>query len=126
MISAALRAQVRTRAHDRCEFCRLPQTASIMTFHVEHIVSRKHEGQTALENLALSCPTCNWHKGSDLTGLDPDSGQVCRLCHPRANHWEDHFQKEPPEVIGLTAVGRTTVWLLNMNEPDQLALRQGA
>ena len=123
MTPATLRAQVRVRAQERCEYCRLPQSASLLTLHVEHVIPRKHGGQTVLENLALSCPNCNWHKGSDLTGLDPDSGDICRLFHPRQQVWEDHFQSEPPQVIGHTPTGRTTVWVLAMNAPEQQLLR---
>jgi hypothetical protein len=123
MISAATRALVRTRANECCEYCGLLQSSSLLTFHVEHVIPRKHGGQSVLENLAFSCPNCNWHKGSELTGLDPDSGDLCRLFHPREDAWEEHFQSQPPQVIGLTPKGRTTVWVLAMNEQDQLLLR---
>jgi hypothetical protein len=42
-MNAATKLSVRERARDRCEYCRLPQSAqTYVTFHVEHILSRKH------------------------------------------------------------------------------------
>src|SRR5437016_3905081 len=38
-------------------------------FHVEHIVARQHGGSDTVENLALACPECNRHKGTNLTGI---------------------------------------------------------
>jgi hypothetical protein len=77
------------------------------------------------ENLALSCPNCNLHKGPNLTGIDPDTGLVCMLFHPRQNRWAEHFRLDPDlKTVGLTPTGRTTIWLLQMNDSGQIALRQ--
>jgi len=65
-----------------------------------------------LENLAWACHQCNLHKGTNLAGIDPDSNELVRLFHPRRDRWEDHFRKDGPLVVGLTAIGRTTAWLL--------------
>jgi hypothetical protein len=57
----ALRALVRLRAADRCEYCQLPQDlASWAAFHVEHIVAQQHRGKTIPSNLAWSCDRCNF------------------------------------------------------------------
>ena len=69
----ALRQQVRARAGDRCEYCRLPQAGHDERFSVDHVVARKHGGADALENLALCCLRCNLHKGTDLTTLTIDN-----------------------------------------------------
>jgi hypothetical protein len=44
VIDRALRDLVVQRAGQRCEYCRLPQAVMPVTFHVEHIVARKHGG----------------------------------------------------------------------------------
>ena len=44
--------------------------------HVEHIVPRMHGGSDDLENLALACIDCNLHKGSNLTGIDPEPSRL--------------------------------------------------
>jgi 5-methylcytosine-specific restriction endonuclease McrA len=58
-IPTALRQTVMDRAAGRCEYCLYPQSASFLTFEIEHIVAEKHGGATAIENLGLSCPFCN-------------------------------------------------------------------
>ena len=122
-MTAALRHMARERAGGRCEYCRLPQESSVLPFHIEHIVPRQHGGVTSEENLALSCPHCNLHKGPNLTGIDPDSGEICRLFHPRRDTWEDHFRAEGTRIVGRTAIARTTAWVLDLNAEDQLRLR---
>jgi hypothetical protein len=37
--------------------------------------------------------------------------------------WEEHFKRESAQVIGLTDVGRTTVFLLEMNSDQRVDLR---
>ena len=124
-MTAALRRLVQERAAQRCEYCRIPQSASLLIFHVDHIVAEQHGGQSVDENLALACPQCNLHKGTNLTGMDPDSGRVENLFHPRIDRWDGHFEIRGGNVIGRTAKGRTTVWLLGMNDDNQV-LQRGA
>lgn len=124
-MSTPLRHLAKTRANFECEYCRLAQAASLLSFHVEHVIPRQHGGATAEENLALACPHCNLHKGPNLTGIDPDTGEVTRLFHPRLDRWIEHFHLDGGRVLGLTAIGRTTLWLLKMNEEEQVALRAG-
>lgn len=49
---------------------------------------------------------------------------LTRLFHPRQDRWEDHFRRAGAEILGITAVGRTTAWLLQFNEADNLAQRR--
>lgn len=120
----SVRIQVRERAGNRCEYCQLRQVDSpLAALHVEHIIPIKHGGADDLENLALACIDCNLHKGPNLTGIDPQTGQTTRLFHPRFEKWNDHFEWNGISVIGKTAVGRTTVRVLDMNSEDQIALR---
>ena len=91
-IAAALRDLVRSRAANRCEYCRLHQEDdSFFQFHVEHVVARQHGGTTEESNLALSCHHCNLHKGPNLTGIDPETGAIVPLFNPRTRQWHDHF-----------------------------------
>jgi hypothetical protein len=56
-MDAATRRLVRQRAQDRCEYCRMPQSAApFLTFHVEHIQARQHIKDDSPDNLALACP----------------------------------------------------------------------
>jgi hypothetical protein len=115
---------VRQRAGNRCEYCRLPQDFSALRFHIEHIIARQHGGTDDQENLALACPECNFHKGTNLSSIDPDTGQTTPLFHPRQDLWNDHFSRAEANLIGKTSVGRTTAWLLEMNSGDRLRLRR--
>ena len=123
-MDAATKQLVRQRAGSRCEYCHLPEKFSGLRFHVEHIVPRQHRGADAADNLALACPECNLHKGTNLTGIDPDTNQVAPLFHPRRDKWEDHFALVDGGIAGKTLTGRTTAWLLTMNAGDNLRIRQ--
>ena len=123
-MSPAVRARVRERAGNRCEYCQLRQEDSpLAALHIEHIVPRIHGGADDHYNLALACIDCNLHKGPNLTGIDPETRRVTELFHPRHQRWEDHFEWRGIYLIGKTAIGRTTIRVLNMNSEDQLALR---
>jgi hypothetical protein len=44
-MSPRIRQQVRARAGDRCEYCRLPDWLDFSgPFHVEHVIARQHTG----------------------------------------------------------------------------------
>jgi HNH endonuclease len=119
-----IRNEVRQRAGNRCEYCRLRQeNEEENPFHIEHIIAQQHGGTDALENLALACSWCNAVKGPNLSSIDPDSGELTRLYHPRRDRWDEHFRREGPYILGLTAVGRTTAWLLRFNDTDNLNQR---
>jgi 5-methylcytosine-specific restriction endonuclease McrA len=72
-MDAATGELVRQRAGNLCEYCHLPQVFSGLRFHIEHIVPRQHGGTDDPGNLALACPECNFRKGTNLTGIDPDT-----------------------------------------------------
>jgi len=119
----AAREFVRQRAGNRCEYCLLRQANSELTHHVEHIVAKQHGGADDAENLALACHRCNFRKGPNLTGVDPSSGEVVRLFHPRRDHWTEHFHWQGTHILGITAVGRATVQVLAVNDARRLELR---
>lgn len=123
-ISATLRRLVAQRAANACEYCLLPEAFSIYRHEVDHAIALKHGGQTGAENLVLACLPCNRHKGSDLSSLDPESGALTPLFNPRQQSWTEHFALAGGIILGLTPVGRTTVFLLRLNEPSRLQLRQ--
>jgi hypothetical protein len=123
-MDAALQRLVWRRADGRCEYCRLRQVGSRAAFEIDHIIARHHHGPTASGNLALSCAYCNGYKGPNLTGRDPQSGKITPLFHPRKHKWGYHFCYEGTTLTGRTAIGRTTVDVLRINDPQRVALRE--
>jgi hypothetical protein len=81
-------------------------------------------GSSEADNLALCCLHCNRHKGPNIAGHDTATGDIVRLYHPRRDIWSEHFQLDGTVVVGLTAIGRVTVRVLAMNEPEFLAARR--
>lgn len=123
-VSAALRRVVRERAADRCEYCLIPESVTFAPHWIDHIVAEKHGGKTDAENLAYSCVLCNQCKGSDLSSIDPDSGEIVPLFHPRRDRWSDHFRLVADRIEPLTATGRVTVKLLQLNNPNRVEERE--
>jgi hypothetical protein len=116
----ALQELVRRRAANRCEYCQLPTPP----FHIEHIIARKHGGTDQAENLALACVRCNYHKGPNLSGIDPTNSAMSRLFNPRLDNWNDHFRWQGPLLVGITPVGRATLAVLEINHLVRIELRQ--
>jgi hypothetical protein len=123
-IAAADRRMVRDRARGRSEYCRMAeQWEPFFSYHVEHIIAVQHGGPDTVANLALACNHCNFIKGPNLTSIDPDTGKVTVLFHPRTDNWDEHFCRVGDQISGLTDIGRTTVFLLQMNAPHRAELR---
>jgi 5-methylcytosine-specific restriction endonuclease McrA len=121
------RELVRQRAGNRCEYCGLPQDLSpVAQLQIEHIIPRKHGGGEDEQNLALACIDCNLAKSSNLSGIDPASGQTVPLFNPRSQHWEEHFAWQGTILIGLTPVGRATIRVLNINDDERQRVRLAA
>lgn len=123
-IPVPMRRLVRARAGERCEYCLIPETYTLAAHWVDHIVAEKHGGQTEESNLALSCVLCNQHKGTDLTSIDQQSGQIIPLFHPRRDVWAGHFRLVGARIEPLTPTGRVTVRLLQLNHPDRIQERE--
>ncbi|HXJ94433.1 MAG TPA: HNH endonuclease signature motif containing protein [Terriglobia bacterium] len=122
-MDAATRGAVQRRAENRCEYCLLRQEHSELRHHVEHITAKQHGGSEELENLALACHRCNLQKGPNLTGIDPLTGRLVPLFHPRRDRWVDHFVFRGVRIVGITPAGRATVHVLAMNDARRLELR---
>lgn len=111
------------RAGADCEYCRIPQRLDDLPFEIDHVLATAHGGKTAPNNLALSCLPCNRFKGPNLAGLDPKTGRLARLFHPRRHAWSRHFRWEGAILIGLTPIGRATIRVLHINDLLRVRLR---
>lgn len=123
-ISSQLRQLVTDRAGGKCEYCLIHQDFSIYSHEVDHATAVKHGGSSTEENLVLACLPCNRYKGSDLTSIDPITKQITVLFNPRLHEWNEHFQIDQGYILGKTTIGRTTIFLLKLNEPKRLMIRQ--
>lgn len=123
-ISTSLRQLINDRAGGKCEYCLIHQDFSIYSHEVDHAVAVKHGGSSTEENLVLACLSCNRYKGSDLTSIDPITKEITSLFNPRSHKWSNHFQLKESSILGITAIGRTTIFLLKLNEPKRLLIRK--
>ncbi len=120
----AIRDQVRQRAGHICEYCRLIQVAQPWArFHIDHVRPRQHKGTGEFENMCLACGHCNRYKGPNLASIDPVTGELTPLFNPRKDQWADHFSLVEHRILGISAIGRVTVAVLNMNAADRVQLR---
>ncbi len=123
-MARSLRRQVWSRARRRCEYCQLPQAWTSLPHEVDHIRAQKHHGPTTLSNLCLACAGCNACKGSNVAGYDPETGELVPLFSPRQHKWTEHFTWQGPVLLGKTSVGRATIDVLEINEPERVEHRR--
>ena len=95
-----------------------------MTFPIDHIIATQHGGTSTPDNLCLSCLRCNLQKGPNIAGLDPETGELVPIFHPRKQIWNEHFVLNGPFIEGISPVGRTTVKVLAFNHEQQVDLRE--
>ena len=125
-ITSEQRRLVRQRAGNCCEYCRISQAARFVSFQVDHIIAVKHNGTDTDDNLCLACYECNAYKGSNIAALDPLTQQAAKLYHPRQQEWDEHFGiSADATLIGLTPEGRTTVFVLRLNDEERVKQRLG-
>jgi hypothetical protein len=122
-VPAPLRVHVQERARFRCEYCLLHEDDGWEPHQPDHIIARKHRGETVAENLAWTCALCNRYKGSDVASIDSVTGRVVRLFDPRRDRWTRHFRLHEGRILARTAVGRVTEFLLQLNRPDRVRVR---
>ena len=114
------------RAQGYCEYCRSPMRYSPDPFAVEHIVPRVAGGGNEPSNLALSCQGCNNLKFVSIEAVEPVTGVMVPLFHPRQQRWSQHFlwSQDTTGVVGRTPIGRATVERLRLNREGVMNLRR--
>src|SRR5581483_7937776 len=73
---------------------------------------------------AFACLHRNRHKGPNIARTDLMSGELVRLLNPRLDQRSDHFERRGAVMAGKTAIGRVTVHVLSINDPDFVAVRE--
>lgn len=117
--------QVRNRARFLCEYCHTCERWQYVPFTFDHLIPKAKGGDDALKNLALACSYCNRRKSDRLAALDPLTGQIVSIFNPREHQWSEHFIWSPDgkRILPLTAIGRATESLLNLNRERVLRIR---
>ena len=123
-IDVAIREFLRQRAGGHCEYCRITDRLTLAEQQIDHVIAVKHGGSGVVQNLAFCCTVCNRFKGSYIASIDPESGQLTRLFHPRVDGWDEHFRFHDGHIVALSAVGRFTVRLLRMNRTARVRERK--
>ena len=119
-----LREQVSTRAEHQCEYCLLPSSFALIEFEIDHVIARQHGGEDGLDNLALACFRCNRRKGTNLSSLDSETGEIVPLFNPRRQKWQDHFRLEVDGTIhALTQTGEVTLRFMQFNTQQRIEER---
>lgn len=125
-LTPAQKEQVVLRVNKCCEYCQSQENFSPDSFSVEYIVPRSEGGTFDLSNLALACQGCNNRKYTSTSWVDPLTGEMVPLYHPRQHDWGDHFiwGHDYTLVIGITPTGRATIEKLQLNRSGVVNLRQ--
>jgi len=125
-IPKALRRRVSEQARYRCGYCLTLESVVGAPMEIDHLIPESLGGLTEEENLWLACSLCNDHKGDRIAALDPETGEIVRLFNPRFQDWNEHFawSDTADRIAGLTAIGRATVFALNLNRPSLARARQ--
>ena len=85
------KAEVKKRTKDYCEYCQSQEEYSPDTFSVEHITPISRGGTDDIDNLANACQGCNNRKFVSTEAVDPLTGVIVPLYHPRRDRWSEHF-----------------------------------
>lgn len=125
-IPDSIREQVRKRANNQCEYCRVDTELIYAPIEIDHIIPRVQGGSDDIENLCLACPFCNRFKGVQTHGIDSETSERIPLFNPRQQIWSEHFawDTDNATVIGLTPCGRATVETLQINFAPNRELRR--
>jgi hypothetical protein len=126
MSLSKLKELVFNRANGLCEYCKSPANISTQSFVIEHIIPKSKNGETKVENLALSCQGCNNYKYNKTSGIDALTNKEVKLYHPRNQEWNFNFawSDDGIEILGISAIGRVTVDVLKLNRTELKNLRK--
>jgi hypothetical protein len=102
----------------------MQQECTLLPHEIDHIRARKQHGPTTLENLCWACAECNGHKGANVAGFDPETGELAILFNPRRELWAERFAWDGPKLLGKTDIGRATIDVLQINLPARIEFRR--
>jgi hypothetical protein len=81
-------------------------------------------GLSDSSNLALACPSCNFHKANRLSVTNSFNGEVIPLFNPRIDDWNNHFEWDDYTLISKSEIGRVTIQALDLNHERRIRIRR--
>lgn len=123
-VSAEWRRTIASRAYHVCEYCLVHEDDNYFACEVDHIISIKHGGTTALANLAYACFRCNRRKGTDIGSIVYGTGTFTRFFNPRIDPWAAHFYLRDARIEPLTDIGEVTMRIFEFNIFERLEQRR--
>lgn len=125
-IPESLRDRIAQSDRQRCCYCLTSEANSGIPMTFDHIQPISKGGETTFENVCLACRSCNEFKSDATEAVDPLTGETIPLFNPRTQIWVDHFAWSPDSarMEGLTAIGRSSIIRLRMNNQVIVAARR--
>ena len=120
----SIRQMVSERAGGRCEYCRIPQLATLHKHEPDHILPIQHGGNSQPDNLALACFRCNRYKGPNVGSYDDKPQKLVPFFNPRTQEWDDHFFFENFEIFPKTPEGFGTINIFRVNDGERVLERK--
>lgn len=116
-LSPQLDEQIRVRAGHLCEYCHTNERWQYVRFTIDHLAPIAEGGGDTPENLALACFHCNRRKSNKQSAFDQLTQETVPLFNPRQHRWPEHFiwSRDGLVILALTATGRVTIELLELN-----------
>lgn len=120
-----LQEQVRIRSAHLCEYCHTDEQWQYVRFTIDHLLPIADGGADALDNLALACFHCNRRKSNKRRAFDSVTQNDVEIFNPRLHEWSEHFtwSRDGLTIKPLTATGRATISLLDLNRERIRAIR---
>lgn len=70
--TAAQELEQKTRQKNRCYYC----GSKLTKWHADHIVPLSRGGSDLIDNIAITCPSCNLHKHDKMPHEWPEGGKL--------------------------------------------------
>lgn len=117
--------QVRRRAGDVCEYCRLPQASQEARFTLTMCCHGRSTGQRNWKTSLWRVFTCSLRKSARTSAVDLKTGSIAALFNPRTEVWSDHFAFTSTwRIRGRKPTGRATIEALGMNRTAIVLIRR--
>lgn len=82
-LSVALRTQLEDADDGQCVYCQTTVDNTGQALTIDHIVPVAGGGDTVFANLCRACRHCNEAKQDQTQAIDPVTGELVPLYHPR-------------------------------------------